>query len=854
MKQPPKYPLRFFRWFCHPDYVEDIEGDLLERFEKRTNEKRSASWLLTLDVLRLFRPGITRNFEGTKKLNYYGMFKHNLLISLRGFKKHKTVFGINLIGLVASLTCVLFSVLWVSDELNKDRFHADSDNLFQVYSKFTNVNGISVSRGVSGLIEPEIEAQIPQVSASAVSSDVHEYTLSVEEKGFKVRGRFADADYLKILDYPLSEGNINALSDPSNILITKSLATKMFGKEDVVGEALNWHFWSTEKTFQIAGILEDVTLATSEPFEFILPWTFYHDELINYKGWGNFYGRVLVKLDELNQKSLVEEKLNTIFQANQANERVELFLTGYADRYLHGKYENGEQAGGRIEYVKLTIIVAAFILLIACINFINLSTAFASLKTKEIGVKKSFGATKGKLAFQFFFESLLLSTLATITATILVVALLEPFNQLTGKQLTLDLQMIGYFLLFIPLIGIIAGLYPAFHLSRMEVISALKANFSGNQRTWGRQALVLVQFSLSILLIVGTLIVSRQMDFALNKNLGYDRDNLLYFLREGQLFENGQAFLSELENIPGVLQVSETGFSVSPNMQNRTGGLNWVGKGEDQQVNVWENNGDANSVDILGLELVAGRTFREEFNNEKESVIFNETAIRMMGLEDPIGKTVEHYTGKKEIIGIVKDFTTESLHNPMEPAMFFYRPERSHYVMVKIESGKELQTIEQLESLYEKFNPGYPFEPKFIDQDYQAMYDSEMRVANLSSIFSGLAIVISCMGLFGLTIFQVQRKVKEIGIKKVLGCESWKLAVSMTYDFTKAVILAILIAIPISYYLGLRWLESYAESVSLSWWSFAIAALTAILIAWITVGSQTLKAANANPVESLRDE
>ncbi|SNS42297.1 ABC-type transport system, involved in lipoprotein release, permease component [Ekhidna lutea] len=858
MKQPPKYPLHFFRWFCHPDYVEDIEGDLLERFEKRTNENRSARWLFALDVLRLFRPGIIQNFEGTKKLNYYGMFKHNLLISLRGFKRHKAVFGINLIGLITSLTCVLFSVLWINDELQKDRFHAESDKLFQVHSKFTNVSGITVSRGVTGLIEPEIETQIPQAVASAVSTDVHEYTLSINKKGFRVKGRFADFDYLKLLDYPLLSGDATALNEPTNILITKSLAMKMFGKEDVVGETLDWHFWSRENTFQIAGILEDVTSATSEPFEFILPWTFYHDELINYKGWGNFYGRVLVKLDDLSQKSLVEEKLNEIFQANQSNENVELFLTGYSDRYLYGKYENGEQVGGRIEYVKLTSIVAAFILLIACINFVNLSTAFASLKAKEIGVKKSFGASKRNLAFQFFFESLLLSFLATLAAILFVVALMEPFNQLTGKQLSLLPQpmMIVYFLLFIPIIGIIAGLYPAIHLSRLKVITALKSKVLGSQnhKAWGRQTLVLIQFSLSILLIVGTLIVSKQMDYALNKNLGYDRDNLLYFLREGQLFENGQAFISELESIPGVQQVSETGFSVSPNMQNRTGGLDWVGKGEDQQVNVWENNGDAHSVDILGLELVAGRTFQEVLNNEKESVIFNETAIRMMGIENPIGKTVEHYTGKKEIIGIVKDFTTESLHNPMEPAMFFYRPERAHYIMVKMENGKEFETIEKLETLYKEFNPSYPFEPKFVDQDYQAMYDSEMRMANLSHIFSGLAILISCLGLFGLTIFQVQRKVKEIGIKKVLGCDRWKLALSMTYNFTKAVFLAIIITIPISYLFGLRWLENYAESVQLSMSTFAIAAGVALLIAWITVGSQTIKAANANPVDSLKDE
>ncbi|MEM7297779.1 MAG: FtsX-like permease family protein, partial [Bacteroidota bacterium] len=238
----------------------------------------------------------------------------------------------------------------------------------------------------------------------------------------------------------------------------------------------------------------------------------------------------------------------------------------------------------------------------------------------------------------------------------------------------------------------------------------------------------------------------------------------------------------------------------------------------------------------------------------ENNIIFNETAIRMMGMENPIGKTVEHYTGKKQIIGVVGDFTTESLHNPMEPAMFFYRPERAHYVLVKIENGRELETIQKIESLYEAFNPGYPFEPRFVDQDYQAMYDAEIRTSQLSKIFAGLAIIISCLGLFGLTVFQVQRKVKEIGIKKVLGADSLKLALSMTFDFTKSVLLSLLVALPLSYSIGVKWLENYADSITISWWMLSLAAIAAILIAWLTVGIQTMRAASANPVDSLRDE
>lgn len=857
--RPPRLFVRFFQWYCKPFLQEAILGDMEEQFDEDIQQygsfraKRRFIWT----VLRFFRPGIARSIFGTQKLNYLGMFKHNILITFRGFKRHKTVFSINLIGLIASLTCIIFSAIWINDELEKDRFHNDPEKLFQVYVKFSNSDGVNVWRGVTGLLETEIEKQIPQVSLSTVSTDVHEYSLSVNNQRFKAQGRFGDEDYLKIFNYPLLEGEKKALADPSNILITKSMAKRMFGDEDPMGKTITWHFWNSEKSFQVAGVLEDVASVSSEPFEFILPWVYYHDELINFKQWGNYYGRVVVKLDELSQKDVVEQKIHELFRANNDNEQATLFLTSYPDQYLYGNYENGQRAGGRIDYVYLAIVVSVFILLIACINFINLSTAFASLKIKEIGVKKSFGASKTQLALQFFFESLLLSTLALIVSLALVMLLMEPFSQLTGKELSFsfDPVFLATVLLFIPTIGLIAGLYPALYLSGLEVISALKSKTSAKAGggAWSRKTLVFIQFTLSIILIVGTLIVSQQVDYAMNKNLGYDRDNLLYFLREGKILENSEAFAAELQNVPGVKLVSQSGFSVGPDMQNRTSGVSWEGKGEDQQVQFWENRGDANSVEILGLELTGGRLFNDQLN-EEHSVIFNQTAIDAMGFKDPIGKTIRHYSGEKTIIGVVKDFTTESLHSPIEPAMFLYSPEKAHYILTKIEKGMELHTIDKIESVYKKFNPNYPFDARFVDQDYQAMYNSETRVSKLSRVFSGMAILISCMGLFGLTIFQVQRKTKEIGIRKVLGADSIKLALAMTFDFTKSVMLSLLVALPVSYFLGAKWLENFASSIELQWWFFLGAGLLALLIAWITVGSQALRAATVNPAESLKDE
>lgn len=846
--------LRFFRWYCDPNIVDDVEGDLVERYERKYKAKRFGDWLLTRDVLMLFRPEIIRSFSQKSKNNYTMLIKHNLLITLRGFQRHKTTFVINLLGLTISLTCVLFIALWVTDELQKDRFHADNEQLFQVYTRQEKNNNLEVWHGVSGLLADEIEAQIPQVSHTVASTDVHEYTLSTDKKGHRARGKFADREFLEVFSFSLIAGDKYALDDPASIFITQSLAKQLFGREEVIGEVLTWHQWGQEKVVQVAGILQDLPRETSEPFDFVMSWKFYHDEHINFKGWGNFYGRIIVKLNDPNQQAQAEKKMNDIFQEHLPGTSAELFLTRYVDRYLFGRFENGVQTGGRIDYVYVLGAIGLFILLIAAINFINLTTANASLKAKEIGLKKSFGASRSILAFQFFMESLLLCALAALLATGLVYLLLAPFNQLAQKELILDMDwtFLAAMLGFVLTTGLLAGAYPAIYLSSVKSISALKQQLTGgNKPTQGRKALVILQFSISVIMIVGTLIVSEQMTFVLNKSLGYDRENVIYFERAGTLLENHEAFLGELSNTPGVEMASATGFSLG--YQNRTAGISWEGKDESLNVSFWENSGDEQSIDILNLELITGRSFDADFNDEN-SIIFNETAIRIMGLESPIGKTVEHYTGKKKIIGVIKDFTTESLHRPEEPAMFFYRPAHAPYIMVRLAGPGQQDALKRVERMYHQYNPDHPFDPAFLDQDYQSKYAAETRLATLSKIFSGLAILISCLGLFGLAVFNVTRKTKEIGIKKVLGCNIRQLAFSMTYGFTKPVLWSLLIAVPVSYIIGNHWLETFAFRIEISMWFFVIASSLAMFIAWLTVSVHTFRAANANPLKALRDE
>ncbi len=846
--------IRFLHWFCDPEIVEDIEGDLLERYERKYKTKQVPHWWLIRDVLLLFRPGIIRSFSKTQKNSYLMLLKHNLIITLRGFKRYKTTFAINLLGLTISLTSVLFIALWISDELEKDRFHADPDQLFQVYTRQVENNSIDVWHGVSGLLADEIRAQIPEATYTIASTDVHENTLSTDKKSLRANGKFASKAFLDVFSFPLIEGDPHSLEDPSNAFITRSLAKRLFGKEEVMGEVFTWHQWGQQKDVQVAGILEDTDSRTSEPFDFVMSWKYYHDEFINFKGWGNFYGRIVVKLEDVNHVAKVEEKMNAIFQENLPGTNAELFLMNYADRYLFGRFENGVPSGGRIDYVYVLCAIGLFILLIATINFINLTTANASLKSKEIGLKKSFGATRRMLAFQFFMESLLLCAMAALLAIGIVYLLLAPFNQLVQKQLVLpfDWNLLMAMLTFLLVTGLLAGAYPAFYLSGVKVLKALKQQLGrSNDPMRGRKFLVVIQFSISIIMIVGTLIVSEQMSFVLNKQLGYDRHHVIYFERDGALLQNHDAFLGELNNTIGVEIASVTGFSVG--YQNRTAGISWEGKPEDQAVSFWENYGDDQSIAVVNLEVLKGREFDVAFNDEN-SVIFNERAIQIMGLENPIGQTVQHYTGEKKIIGVVRNFTTESLHTPEEPAMFFYRPSHAPYFMVKMDGTGSRETLSRLETLYQRYNPNHPFDPTFLDQDYQAQYAAEARLSKLSKLFTGLAILVSCLGLFGLAVFTVTQKTKEIGIRKILGCSISSLTFSMTYGFTRPVLWSLLVAIPASYFVGSSWLESFAFRIEISWWFFAIASFLAVLIAWLTVGIHTLRAASANPINALRDE
>jgi ABC-type antimicrobial peptide transport system permease subunit len=488
----------------------------------------------------------------------------------------------------------------------------------------------------------------------------------------------------------------------------------------------------------------------------------------------------------------------------------------------------------------------------------NLSTARASRKAKEVGIKKSVGAQRGSLIFQYLSESILTSFMAFIVAWLVVWMFLPQFNLITGKKITLalsDWELILVFLGITILTGLIAGSYPALYLSGFKPAAVLKGEMKGSiGELWARKGLVVFQFFLSVVLIVSVLVIYKQIQFVQTKNLGYKKDHLIQFPMEGKTKTNLQTFLTELRRIPGVVNASSTGHSFL-GRNNNTSGLQWPGKNPDDLI-LFENVGvNYGLLETLGVELADGRFFSEEYGNDTTKIIFNETAVRIMNLKNPVGQKIKLWDQYDlEIVGVVKDFHFQSLHDAVNPLFFRLAPDNTWTIMIRLEGGKEKETLAKLTDFYRTFNPGFTFDYRFQDQEYAEQYESEQRVATLAGYFASMAIVISCLGLFGLATFTAERRLKEIGIRKALGSSSANIVLLLSGDFTKMVLLSIFIGLPVSYFLLDHWLQRFAFHVPLEAWYFVAAGLIALIIAWLTVASQAIKAAGVNPVKCLRTE
>lgn len=779
------------------------------------------------------------------------LFGNNLLLAYRNFKRFKNTFLINLLGLSTGLASVILIYLWANDEFQVDKFHHHDKQLFQVMERVENDERI-VQPFTPGLLAEALESEIPEVVYSVTVSDPNwfsPFTITANTTNVKAVGLYGGKDFFNMFTFPLLHGNQNAvLSDKNSIVVSESLATKLFkSANSAIGKTITLEH---DKEFNITGIFNDVPRNSTYQFDFVLPF----ENLGRFRDWENNGPSTYVLLTKEADPGSIDSKIAGLLKAKLPQSGISLFLRPFSDAYLYNKYENGVEAGGRIEYVKLFSIVAVFILIVACANFMNLSTARASKRLKEIGIKKTVGAGRGSLVMQYLTESVLMAFIALCISLVLVQLLLPSFNEITNK--TLSIAFNSTFILVIVTLtlitGLAAGSYPALYLSRFKPALILKGKIVHSKfDTWFRKGLVVFQFGLSVVFLVGFLVVYQQLSLIETRSPGFARDNIIYFPKEGRVKEATETFLSEIKNIPGVSNASCIGSSIIGGYY-ADDNVEWAGKIPADKITFEMQPVSVDLIETLAIDLKEGASFSKDVSQSKR--IFNESAIVAMGLNDPVGKRVKVFGEDWEIGGVVKDFHFTSLHEEVKPFFFMLDPNHTRYVMVRLESEMEKQTIQRLETFYKSYNPGFTLDYKFLDEDFQAQYGAERRTKALLKYSAALAVLISSLGLIGLSSFVAERRIKEIGIRKVMGSSVSGIVFLLSKDFSVPILIAIIVGLPSSYFLTKSWLSNFASRIDLTIWYFACVALVILLISWISIASQVFRAARTNPLKNLRSE
>lgn len=790
------------------------------------------------------------------------MFQNYLNSAWRNFVRNKTFSLINLSGLTLGVTCALLIGLWIMDEYRTDSSLANLDRLYVVTSTAYSGTEVSGSYDTPGMLGETLPEVMPEVEYACSVADAYWRTLAVGDTKVNEPGYYADVDFFKIFSYSLIQGNAEtALKDPASIVISHKIADLLFGSPE---KAMNQEvLFQDDHNLRVTGVFEDLGPHMSQHFEYLISWKAYKNTHDWVTDWHTDGARTYLVLQKGANLSALEGKLRYLVKSYDEDyttlDRTELGLQPYRETYLHSDFENGAIAGGRIDYVRSFGLVAIFVLLIACINFMNLSTARSIKRAKEIGVRKVIGAMRKSLVMQFLIESGLFTVTAVIISLLLVYLLLPGFNQLTGKAIRFPFGN-GHFwidlFLLVLFTALFAGSYPAFLLSSFRPLSIIKGRLrlgpsSGNFR----KALVVLQFGLSMIFIVGTLVIGRQVDYMLTSNLGYEKNNLLYLPINGSIATNFDAFEDEALKLPGVESLCP--MTQRPvEMENAIENVRWRGKDPSTKPNfvvLWTGY---NYAKTMGITLLKGRDFSPEFNDSTNYII-NEEALKTIGDEDPVGRHLTVGGTRGSIVGVMKNFYFDNMHVPISPLIVRLRNNHWRdwgFVAIRTSVGQTASVIGSLETLLKKLNPDYPLAIEFADQEYADMYRDEQIVGTLSRYFTFLAVIISCLGLLGLIMFSTEQRTREMGIRKVLGAAVSQIILLLAKDFIRLVALATLIASPLAWYISNRWLSGFAYRTPINIWEFITAAGIAVAIAMITIGSHAVKAARANPVESLKSE
>lgn len=791
----------------------------------------------------------------------YAMLVNNIVTAWRNFRKGKFVSAINLGGLTLGVTFCVIILMWVKDERRVDAFHRNTSRIYNVYEREFADGKVVHDYSTPGLLWVELKKKIPEVQYAAVFDINRETALQGGDKKIKYAGLYANKDFLKVLTFPLLRGKIDdVLTSPSSIVISERMAIDFFGSVDkAMGQTVRY---MDRDNFSVSGVLANVPDHSSLKFEYIINWHIFMQQNPWFTHFGNTAPFTTILLKDNADPNQVRTKIKNFLRSYDAGEgpgyRLELDMQRYDEQYLYSNFKDGYISGGRIEYVRLFSIVAVFVLLIACINFMNLSTARSLKRAKEIGVRKVIGANKRMLIKQFITEALLLSFLAVIAAVVVVQLCLPAFNNLTGKNLLLPWKEYSFWveLLSIAVVsGLLAGIYPAFYVSSFDPIKAIKGNIKFRlDAVLFRKGLIVFQFTLSIFLIVLTMVVGKQVRYIQNRNLGFERDNLLYIPIEGNLERNFAIFKQKAQKLNGIKSVSQM-TSAPTSIDSWSTSVSWSGKDPNEKPSFAHIAVGHGFVETIGGRMVAGRDFSANYAQDSASFIVNETALKRIGYKEPLNKPLTFGDVKGAIVGVVDDFHFRSLHEPMRPLVIRLSKGLGYgNIVVRTEAGKTATALRGLGKLCGELNPNFPFTYQFADEAYGKLYVSESIIGTLSKYFSALAIVISCMGLLGLVIFSAEMRTKEIGIRKVLGASIASILRLLSRDVAMLVLIAFCIATPLSLWISSNWLQSFEYRVSVGWWTFAIAGVVTLLITLCTISVQVIKSAISNPVSCLRSE
>lgn len=787
------------------------------------------------------------------------MIRNFITVAVRNFLRQKFYSFINIIGLASGLICCLFIYLWVEDEVNKNRFHRDSQKIFRVVSNLKLSNGETLTWDITpGPLAEDLRENSPEVEMAVRTMDQGAELLRYQDKSFMERGYYADPDFFRLFSFEIIAGKpVMDSTSVSHISISSRLAKKLFGSDDdAVGRTIRVN---DKNEYIVAAVFSDVSRHSSLRFDYILPFEVFKKRRGEGFTWGNYDHPLYVKLTDPAQAGDAVKKLNerrAVALGGKDSENMDFYFQPFTEFYLHGQFENGVPAGGRIQYVRIFSIVAVFILVIACINFMNMATAKAATRSKEVGIRKVVGAQRKSLVLQFVSESILISMFAMIMAIGFVHLTLPMFNMLVGKQMVIEFTQPD-FLIAVALItlstGLLAGCYPAIFLSSYQPVQVLKGTLTSGVRGGSlRKGLVVFQFTLTVILIASSLVIYHQIRFIMSKNLGYEKGTVLSFSGSGAFRPAYETFKNEALQSPAILSISRSNESLVQ-VNNQNSSVIWPGKPEDDEQFFRTVVVDYDFLETMGLTLEDGRFFNRQFN-DTNNVVLTRRAVEVMGLADPVGQTISQWGVNGKVVGVVNDIHSRSMYETIDPVLFLCNPEWTWRVFVRFDATRTEEAVSHVESIYSKYSSDFPFNYTFLEDDFEKLYNNEKVTASLALGFTVMAVIISGLGLLGLAAYTAERRRKEISIRKTLGASVSGLVSMMSKEFVLLSFIAIVIGCPVAFLMSQKFLANYAYHTELSWDIFLLTSILILAVALLTVIFQVARAAMANPVDALRNE